>query len=92
MKKDTVLLCIMIMLIMLLSGCGRKVENNYISTPAKENNTASQSSENIKMEETQPLTIYHISDDEIELYFSSDKLTSIANLVFLVPSADGDGS
>ncbi len=85
-------LCIMIMLIMLLTGCGRKVENINISTPTKEHNSVTQSSENIKMEENQPLTIYHISDDEIELHFSSDKLTSIANLVFLVPSADGNGS
>ena len=91
MKKRNNALCIMIVLIILLTGCGGKVENSKINAPAEENNTVIQSSENVKKEENQPLVIYHISDDEIELHFTSDQLASIERLAFLAPSGDENG-
>jgi len=39
-----------------------------------------------------PLVIYHISDNEIELRFTSDKLASIERLAFLAPTGGENGS
>lgn len=92
MKKRNNALCIMIVLIMLLTGCGEKGETSKINTPVEENNAVIQSSENEKNEENQPLVIYHISDDEVELHFTSDKLDSIGRLAFLAPTGDENES
>ena len=91
MKKYVLLLCALLMSMSLLTGCGGKKEGSNVFISADEDTSDIQSSEAVKGEEKQPLTIYHISDDEIELRFISKELTSVTNINFLAPSDDENG-
>lgn len=89
MKKALTLLLTTATLALSLTACSRN--NMATNTPAPTGGTdvVTTSSDN---KEKQPLVIYHISDDEIELHFTSDKLASIGRLAFLAPTGDENES
>lgn len=89
MKKIIAFILSALMLPAMITGCG--ANNNSSNTPVSTGNGSvdALSSESIQNEEKQPLIIYHISDDEIELHFTSQKLASNELIAFLAPK-DGE--
>lgn len=70
--KKTFMLILALMLITVLTACGGTPAATSGSGPADSADAAG------TQETTEaPLVIYHISDDEIELHFTSDNLESI---------------
>ena len=88
MKKTLALLLTTAILAVSLTGCGESNDATNTSAPTGGNDVVATSAGN---KENQPLVIYHISDDEIELHFTSDKLASIERLAFLAPTGDENG-
>lgn len=74
MKKVLTLLLTVIIFTVSLTGCGESNNATNTSAPTGGNDVVATSADN---KENQPLVIYHISDDEIELHFTSDKLASM---------------
>lgn len=89
MKKIIAFILSALMLSALITGCG--ANNNRSNTPAStgDGSVDALSSESIKYEEKPPLVIYHISDNEIELHFTSQELASNELIAFLAPK-DGE--
>lgn len=89
MKKSIALILTALMLSMMLTGCGES--NNTTNTPAPTggNDVVATSAVN---KEKPPLVIYHISDDEIEIRFTSDNIDSVERLSFLAPTGDENES
>lgn len=92
MRKRVTIFMLAVILMATLTGCGKKAENSNTPVPVKEDNAVIPASETVEVEEKQPFIIYHISDDEIEMHFTSEKLTSIERLAFLAPTGDESGS
>lgn len=85
--KKTFMLILALMLITVLTACGGTPAATSGSGPADSADAAG------TQETTEaPLVIYHISDDEIELHFTSDNLESIERLAFLAPTGGENGS
>lgn len=83
MKKVIALILLSLMLTAAITGCG---ENNNVSNAPASAVDGNVMAEPVQNEEKPRLVIYHISDDEIELHFTSNQLASVKLLSFLAPA------
>lgn len=93
MKRILTIIILAVMLITILTACGGTKENGNMAASTPSSGFADDL-DNVSTQGTEqaPLVIYHISDDEIELHFTSNQLASIERLAFLAHTDDENGS
>ncbi len=93
MKRILCVALLMILLTMSFTGCaGKTAEIGEKPTATQDAAMDVAAPVSMPSEEKPPLVIYHISDDEIELHFTSKELASNELIAFLAPTGDENGS